>query len=115
MLGRGELERSVADVLWDARGPRTAREVADCLPGRELALTTVLTVLGRLEAKGIVRRQRDGRAHAYEAVTTRSEHTAELMKNVLDGSGDRNAVLLRFVGSASEDDLAALRRALKDR
>lgn len=115
MLGRGELERSVADVLWDSDGPLTAREVADALPGRELALTTVLTVLGRLEAKGIVRRQRDGRAHAYEAVTTRSEHTADLMKSVLDGGGDRDAVLHRFVGSASEDDLAALRRALKDR
>ncbi|GAA2013866.1 BlaI/MecI/CopY family transcriptional regulator [Nakamurella flavida] len=115
MAGRGELERAVIDALWNADGPMTARAVADALPGRELAVTTVLTVLSRLETKGVVRRTRDGRAHSYEAVATREEHTASLMHEALDTAGDRDAALARFVGQVSAEDLDALRRALDGR
>ncbi|WP_328841678.1 BlaI/MecI/CopY family transcriptional regulator [Nakamurella leprariae] len=115
MAGRGELERAVIDVLWDAGAPMTARAVADALPGRELAVTTVLTVLSRLEGKGVVRRIRDGRAHLYAAVASREEHTAALMHQVLDTATDRDAALARFVGSVSAPDLEALRRALDGR
>jgi len=112
MAARGELERAVVDVLWDGGEPMTARAVVDALPGRELAVTTVLTVLSRLEAKGLVRRSRDGRAHSYEATAGREEHLATLMRQVLDGAADRDAALTRFVGGISEQDQEALRRAL---
>jgi predicted transcriptional regulator len=112
VVGRGELERAIVDVLWDAGEPLTARAVTEALEGRNLAVTTVLTVLSRLETKGVVRRARDGRAHTYEAVAGRDEYTADLMRQVLDSAGDRDDVLARFVGSASAEDIAALRRAL---
>ena len=50
-------------VLWAASGPLTAKAVGDRLGDRGLAVTTVLTVLSRLERKGLVRRSRDDRAH----------------------------------------------------
>jgi predicted transcriptional regulator len=112
MAARGELEKAVVDVLWDAGEPMTARAVVDALPGRELAVTTVLTVLSRLEAKGLVRRSRDGRAHFYEATAGREEHLAALMRQVLDGAADRDAALTRIVGGISAQDQDALRRAL---
>ncbi len=115
MVGRGELERAVVDVLWDSPEPMTARAVTEALTGRDLAVTTVLTVLSRLEGKGIVRRARDGRAHTYEAIAGREEHTADLMRQVLDTAGDRDDALARFVGSVSMDDIEALRRALDGR
>jgi len=115
VVGRGELERAVVRVLWKATEPLTARAVAEALTGRELAVTTVLTVLSRLERKGIVRRARDGRAHTYEAVAEREEHTADLMRQVLDTAGDRNDALARFVVSVSSQDVEALRRALDGR
>lgn len=115
VVGRGELERAVVDVLWDAEEPLTARAVTDALVGRDLAVTTVLTVLSRLESKGVVRRARDGRAHIYEAVAGRDEHTAELMRQVLDTAGDRDDALARFVGAVSPEDVQALRRALDGR
>jgi len=114
VVGRGELERAVIGVLWDSGTPMTARAVAEALPGRDLAVTTVLTVLSRLETKGIVRRTRDGRAHTYEAITGREEHTADLMRQVLDTAGDRDDALARFVGSVSPHDVEALRRAVGD-
>lgn len=103
------------DVLWDARGDVTARAVADALADRRLALTTVLTVLARLEDKTLVSRSRDGRAHTYRATATRAEHSAELMHQVLQDAGDRQDALVHFIGTVSDADLASLRRALDGR
>ena len=58
----GELERAIMDVLWDSVEPLTVRQVGLRLTNRELAHTTVMTVLDRLAKKGFARRQRDGRA-----------------------------------------------------
>ena len=57
MTRLGELESAAMQVVWSAPEPVTAREVADALAGRQLAYTTVLTVLTRLEGKGLVRRE----------------------------------------------------------
>lgn len=115
MTKRGELERAITEVLWAAQEPMTARAVVDALPERNLALTTVLTVLGRLEGKGLVLRDRDGRAHTYRPAAAREEHTADLIRQVLDSSGDRSGALVHFVESASAADLDILRRALAGR
>jgi predicted transcriptional regulator len=108
----GELERAVMDRLWSAGGPLTARAVQDALADRSLATTTVLTVLGRLERKGLVTRERDGRAHHYRAVASREDHVAELMNDALDAASDRGAALARFVGSIPPDERARLRDLL---
>lgn len=108
----GELERAVMETLWSAAASLTARDVQDALAGRDLATTTVLTVLGRLERKGLVSRERAGRAHRYRAVATREEHVAELMRDALDAAPDRGAVLARFLGSIRADERAALRELL---
>ena len=108
----GELERAVMETLWSATAPVTARDVQDALPGRDLATTTVLTVLGRLERKGLVTREREGRAHRYRAVASREDHVAELMRDALDAAPDRGAVLARFLGSIPPEERAKLRDLL---
>jgi predicted transcriptional regulator len=107
----GELERSVMDRLWTA-GPLAATELRDALAERGLALTTVHTVLGRLEQKGFVLHD-DGRPRRFRARGTREEHAAELMHEVLGQAADRQAVLARFVGGVSSEE-AQLLRALLD-
>ena len=76
------------------------------------ATTTVLTVLGRLQRKGLVTRERDGRAHHYRAVGSREDHVAELMNVALDTAADRSAALARFVGSIPPEERARLRDLL---
>ena len=120
----GELEQAVLEALWDLDGtdaerPGTSgRAVHDRLQlggGRDLAYTTVMTVLDRLARKNLVVRERDGRAFRYAPRLTRAAMTAELMREALEGTrGDREQALVSFVGEASEEDLAALRRALAD-
>ena len=75
-------------------------------------MTTVLTVLSRLEKKGLVERERDIRPHRYRAVTSRADHTAELMLEVLGSAPDREAVLARFIGTVSDGEAATLRKLL---
>ena len=111
----GDLERSVMDVLWDADTALTAYDIKDAIEadrGREMAATTVLTVLSRLEKKGLVAPDKSVRPHRYNAVGSRAEHQAELMHEVLGGSGDRTAVLARFVGGVSAEEAEYLRALL---
>lgn len=122
----GELEQAVLEALWDLDASRrradtpdehgaSGREVHERLVGRDLAYTTVMTVLDRLVRKDLVVRQRDGRAFRYAPRLTRAAMTAELMHEALEGTrGDREQALVSFVGEASDEDLAALRRALDD-
>ena len=107
----GDLERSVLEHLWAVGGPRTATQLKDDLADRGLALTTVHTVLTRLEQKGFVAHD-DDRPRRFAPTATREEHAAELMHEVLGQSADRQAVLARFVGSVSEDEARLLRELL---
>jgi predicted transcriptional regulator len=100
---RGTLEQEVVAALAAAAEPMTPAQVRDQL-GADLAYTTVMTVLARLSEKGLVTRERVGRAYAYTAVQDEAEVTARQMQRLLDAGDDRAAVLSRFVGVLSDDD-----------
>lgn len=116
MAGLGELERAVMDHLWDSSEPQTVRQVHEALAThRELAYTTVMTVLQRLAKKQLVVQQRDDRAHQYVPLHSRDELVASLMVDALaqaPESGGRAAALVHFVGQVGADEAAALRDAL---
>lgn len=109
----GQLEASIMHRLWDWERPVSVREVLEDLQqSRDIAYTTVMTVLDNLHGKGLVTRQKAGRAYLYSAAVSREAHTAELMDQVLAQSADRGAALLHFVGQMSQEELHALRSAL---
>ncbi|MGB0878228.1 MAG: BlaI/MecI/CopY family transcriptional regulator [Mycobacterium sp.] len=114
----GELERSVMDHLWSADEPQTVRQVHEVLSDhRDLAYTTIMTVLQRLAKKNLVVQHRDDRAHRYAPTHGRDELVAGLMVDALDqasDSGGREAALVHFVERVGVDDSAALRRALAE-
>jgi predicted transcriptional regulator len=112
VVALGELERAVMAQLWAAPGPLTVREVHDRLE-RELAYTTVMTVLGRLAKKGVVRQERDGKAYRYAAASSREQLAASVMLDALGDVGeDRAATLVAFVDQVGPEEVAALRAAL---
>ena len=118
LTGLGDLERSVMDQLWAAERPQTVRQVHQALSARrDLAYTTVMTVLQRLARKNLVVQIRDDRAHRYAPTSGRDELVARLMVDALDqavDSGDRHAALVHFVERVGADEADALRRALAD-
>ena len=100
------------DVLWESDASLTVREVSARLTERNLAHTTVMTVLDRLAKKGFARRERDGRAWRYRPAATRETYVTELMLTALDQTGDRSAALTRFARSVSGVEAEVLRGAL---
>lgn len=104
--------------LWalDPGQTLSVREVREGLSDRDLAYTTVMTVLDRLTQKDLATRARDGRAWRYRAVATREQLTAAALRSSLDplDPGDRRTVLLHFLEDSSSEDLAALREALAE-
>lgn len=114
----GDLERAVMDQLWNSGEPQTVRQVHEALSRRrELAYTTIMTVLQRLARKNLVVQIRDDRAHQYAPTHGRDELVAGLLVDALDqasGVGDRQAALMHFVERVSAEEADALRRALAD-
>ncbi|MBB5075232.1 BlaI/MecI/CopY family transcriptional regulator [Nonomuraea endophytica] len=114
MKGLGELERSIMDILWAQSSPLTAREVGRLIAERDLAPTTVMTVLDRLTRKGFLKRIRDGRAWRYEPAESRDSYIAELMLEALEMTGDRSAALTRFAQAVPASEAEILRKALTE-
>ena len=110
----GDLERAIMDVLWGTGESLTVREVSAQLTERDLAHTTVMTVLDRLAKKGFARRERDGRAWRYRPAATREAYVTELMLTALEQTGDRSAALARFAKSVSGAEASVLRGALDE-
>jgi BlaI family penicillinase repressor len=92
-----EREAQLMDVLWD-RGPSTVNEVQACLADT-LAYTTVLTMLRKLEAKGYVGHQEEGRAHRYHALIERTAAQDGALKAVVARlfKGSSDALLMHLV------------------
>ncbi|MDN5794838.1 MAG: BlaI/MecI/CopY family transcriptional regulator [Intrasporangium sp.] len=117
----GDLERAVLEHLW-AEGPSrpeglTVRDVHDVVGvQRDLAYTTLMTVLDRMAKKGLVTRERDGRAWRYTAASTRDELTSETMHHALGelAGTERRSVLLHFLDESTPEELDELKAALAE-
>ncbi|MEU1183306.1 BlaI/MecI/CopY family transcriptional regulator [Streptomyces sp. NPDC005820] len=108
---QGELEALVLSVLGEAEEPVSAGWVQERL-GDDLAYTTVITILTRLLAKGVVTRERAGRSFVWTPASDQAGLAAHRMRRVLDAESDREAVLASFVTGLGPDDERLLRELL---
>lgn len=108
---QGELEGLVLSVLREAEGAATAGWVQERLGGG-LAYTTVITILTRLLAKGVVTRERVGRSFVWTPASDQAGLAARRMRKVLDGERDREAALASFVTALDPDEERLLRELL---
>ena len=112
----GALEAEVLAVLRAAGVPLNPGQVRERLtvPQQgELSYSTVVTIVSRLHAKGLLARERAGRGFAYTPLDPASLAAGQ-MSRALDTGADRGAVLSRFVSGLSGRDARLLRRLLAD-
>ncbi|WLQ34570.1 BlaI/MecI/CopY family transcriptional regulator [Streptomyces castrisilvae] len=110
----GELEDAVMTRVWEWNRPVTVREVLEDLQQeRSIAYTTVMTVMDNLHQKGWVRREVEGRAYRYTAVSTRAAYAAALMNEAWSRSDNPAAALVAFFGMMSAEQREALRDAMR--
>ena len=84
MAVSGELEQAVMNILWARPDSVSVREVHDLLSAdRDLAYTTVMTVLDRLAKKGLATRHLECRAWLYRPARTQvDELSASIIANL---------------------------------
>jgi predicted transcriptional regulator len=112
----GALESGVLAVLQAAGTPLRPGQVQQHLAaGRygQLSYSTVVTILTRLHAKGLLARERSGRAFAYSLVDEASVAAARMSQALQAGPG-HGAVLARFASGLSGRDARLLRELLAD-
>jgi predicted transcriptional regulator len=115
-LGSAELE--VLKVLWE-KGPSPVRDVLEVLHerGRRVAYTTVLTILTRLEQKGMVTSDRTEQAYIYKAKLSRQRVTTArlqaLVRDLYDGAAAPLVLQLVQSGKFSPEEIAQLHRLIE--
>lgn len=113
-----DLQLALMRVLWD-RGEATVAEMADALrPARELAPTTIATLLSRLEKRGVVGHVSQGRQYLYRPRVSESEVRRSMVSgltNLLFG-GDVAALMSHLLdaGSVRPGDLEKVRSLIAD-
>jgi predicted transcriptional regulator len=110
-----ELEAEIMEEVWRRGEPTTVKLVMDALnrkakPPR--AYTTYMTVMRRLDDKGLMTRRRSGRSDTYEATLTREQYRERRagaeVRGLVDQFGD--VALAQFAQSLSTLDPARRRR-----
>jgi len=108
----GDLQLLIMRSLW-RRGEATVAEVHQALrPARRLALTTIATMLRKMEEKGLVRHRLDGRQFIYQPAVeereVRRSMTGDLIQRLFDG--DARALLNHLLteGEIDAGELAEL-------
>lgn len=113
-----ELQLALMRVLW-TRGRASTAEVAEAMreQQRPLAHTTVATLLSRLEKRGLLASERDGRALVYRAAVSEPEVQRSMVSGLLSTlfGGRPEALLSHLVeeGELGDDDTARMRAMLK--
>ena len=103
-------------LLQESELPLSPGQVQQRLAARQLAelsYSTVVTIMSRLHAKGLLARERAGRAFAYTPVDEASL-AAGRMGRALDAGPSHDAVLARFASGLSRRDARLLRDLLAD-
>ncbi len=102
------------ELLWDSSSPRSVADVLEGLDtGRDLAYTTVMTVLDRLAKKHLVTRERVDRAWRYLPADSQDVVVARDMADALEDvpPAVRLGALQGFCASLSDAERAAVREA----
>jgi predicted transcriptional regulator len=110
-------ELEMMNVIWRI-GPCTVAQVVEALrPQRELAYTSVSTIVRILEQKGYVASVKEGRGHRYEAAVSKAAYQAtsiqSLVNNVFDGEPSLLVQRLLDSTAVSAGELAQIKALLR--
>lgn len=118
--GLTELQLEIMAVLW-ARGEATVADVRDALD-RDLAQTTVSTLLSRLEKRGLVMHRTEGRQYVYRAVVEEARVRRSIVSDLTEMAdrlfaGDVAELVTQLLAESDvdADDLARVRSMIERR
>jgi predicted transcriptional regulator len=109
---------AVMQVLW-SRDEASVADVQRAMTGRRLALTTVATMLVRLEQRGLVSHRAEGRQYIYRSrvspADVRETVTRELLRDLFDGDVAAFVSQLLDARKLTREEVADLQRLVRNK
>lgn len=114
-----EVELQLMNVIWSL-GPCTVKEVQiEINKERELAYTSIATIMKILENKGILKNTKNDKAHIYTSLVDKVEYEAHSLEHLAENlfHGDSSMMVMRLLDNSnfSQKDLKAIREVLNTR
>lgn len=114
-----EVELEVMNCVWDL-GDCTVKEVQAALAAkRELAYTSVATMMKILEDKGFLASKKGERVIQYKPLLTREEYGSASLQHLASNvfQGNPSSMVMQLLGNTdlSQDELQAIRKLLDER
>ena len=114
-----DVELELMSIIWE-RGDSTVKEVMDALPGdRDLAYTSVATILKILENKKVLGSRREERAHVYYSLVPKSTYELKSIRDLVDKlfAGTSSSLVVKLLNESkiSQDELKSIRNVLNER
>jgi predicted transcriptional regulator len=102
----GPLEWRTLETLWARETPSSVRDLTNDFP--DIAYTTLMTTLDRLHRKGVLSRDKLGRAFVYRPRFTRSEfdsaRAADAVREAVKGGGSLAPIVSCLIDAVGERD-----------
>src|SRR5258708_5131366 len=114
-----EVELELMNVIWDL-GECTVKDVQSRLPaGRDLAYTSVATMMKILEQKKVIASRKQERAHTYSPLVERADYEETTLRHLTQNlfKGDPTSMVMRLIDTSdlSERELETLRKLVNER
>ncbi len=114
----GRLELQIMNVVWDS-GKATVHDVKNALSRRKSAYSTILTMMRKLEAKGYLEHEVDGRTYVYRPSISqqavRQGVLGDLVERLFEGSTSLLLTSLVEQNRISENELCEIRKLIEER
>lgn len=114
----GDLQHAIMRVLWEQGESPVADVHQALLEERGLALTTIATMLSKMEKKGVVQRRMEGRGFVYAAAVSESEVNRSMVSDLTDQlfQGDAAALVSHLLTEQQIDrgELDAIKQLIED-
>lgn len=103
-----DAELELMMIIWDSEQPVTRTDIESCMSReKQVVPSTILTLLARLEKRGFIRHEKQGKINYYYSVADKNEYLAEEGKSVLSrmfGSSITNFVTTLYEGRRLDDE-----------
>ncbi len=112
----GSLESEVMEIIWLKGCEVSVRDVLDALNvERDLAYTTVMTIMGRLAEKNLLKKHKVGNAFLFKPILSRDEFTSQVVEGLIDDllSDFSDTAMSHFVRRVEEKDREVLNKLEK--
>jgi BlaI family transcriptional regulator, penicillinase repressor len=113
-----EKELEILQVMWGKQGV-SVKEVHECLGGEEInGYTTILKLMQIMHDKGLVTREKSGKAHLYEVVHSQTmmqgQMVDKMITTVFQGSAARLVMSALGNNKSSKEELMEIRKYLEE-